>query len=434
MPTVVEHKKFSLTNLENNNNKYWNVTLYDNGDVMSEWGRQGHSASTQTKTWPGVGRSFMEKKIRSKEKKGYRENKVVEGTGEVSSSGTRVSNTELKDIARKQIKSKNPIVSDLIDFLVKVNAHQILKATKGKITYDTSTAQFRTTQGVVIPAQVSRARDLLSDLADDIAKGNWSGYNFEDNLNEYLSLIPRDFGRSRMSPQDILPSLSAVQQENDLLDGLDASFAGVTSVPPTPKKTTKKKKKDTPIIFNVEMEMVDDKKTIDKMIARINKTRKRVHSCSHLKLKKVYIISIATMKKAFEKDGKNIGNIKSLYHGTLSHHVLSILRQGLLIPPASSVHVTGSLFGRGCYFASSSTKSLNYSYGYWDGSHNDRCFLFVADVAMGEYYTPTNKWGSFPKNGYDSTWAKASVSGVLNDEFVVYRPSQANFKYLLEFE
>ena len=187
-------------------------------------------------------------------------------------------------------------------------------------------------------------------------------------------------------------------------------------------------------MFDVELVFVEDGKIIDRIKQKINETRKRMHSCNHLKLKTIYTVSINTMKESFENDGKNVGNIKSLYHGTRSHHILSILRQGLIIPPASSVHITGSLFGRGCYFASSSTKSLNYSYGYWDSSHNSRCFLFIADVAIGKFYTPTNNWEDFPQNGYDSTWAKANLSGVLNDEFVVSRPSQANFKYLLEFE
>ena len=39
MPAVLEHKKFSCTKLGPNANKFWNVTLYDNDDVMSEWGR-----------------------------------------------------------------------------------------------------------------------------------------------------------------------------------------------------------------------------------------------------------------------------------------------------------------------------------------------------------------------------------------------------------
>ena len=236
MAVIVEHKKFSCTKLGVNANKYWNVTLYDNDDVMSEWGRQGKTK--QSKTWSGVGRSFMEKKINEKNKKGYFENQVVEGTGVVKISGKRVADNELKDIATKQIKSKNPVVAKLVSFLVDVNAHAIHKATGGRITYDTSSAQFKTTQGVVIPSQVTRARDLLSELYDGVKNSNYSGYDFEDNLNEHLSIIPRDFGMHRMAPQEILPDLLSIQKENDILDGLDSSFAGLQTTAPK-KKTTK---------------------------------------------------------------------------------------------------------------------------------------------------------------------------------------------------
>ncbi len=62
----------------------------------------------------------------------------------------------------------------------------------------------------------------------------------EDDLNEYLSLIPRDFGMKRMSPQDIIGDMTDIQKENDILDGLESSFAGLQTVKPK-KKTTKKK-------------------------------------------------------------------------------------------------------------------------------------------------------------------------------------------------
>ncbi len=435
MPAIVEHKKFSCTKLGKNANKYWNVTLYDNDDVMSEWGRQGKTK--QSKTWHGVGRSFMDKKISEKGKKGYHENKVVEGTGSIKVSSQNVANTELKDIAAKQIKSKNPIVAKLIDFLVKINAHTILKATQGKIQYDTSSATFKTTQGVVMPLQITRARDLLSELYDGVKDNDYSGMDFEDNLNEYLSLIPRDFGMQRMSPEDILPDLSAIQKENDILDGLDASFAGLqTAKPKTKKKTTKK---DTPNIFDVEMEIVTDKKILSHVKHLYQSTRKSMHQSNNLSVQTVYTVNIKNMQTAFNKHGKKMKNIWQLWHGTKASNLLSIMRQGLVIPPSSSGHVTGRMYGNGAYFSDISTKALNYATNFWGGAGNiDRTFMFLADVAMGKYHIAQGSWDNYPKRDSDSTWAKGKDkggvnSGVINDEMIVYRLDQCNLIYLVEF-
>lgn len=421
---IIEHRKFSLTNLGENNNKFWNITLYSDNDVSSEWGRQGDGQkSGQTKRWSGAGLSFMEKKIREKEKKGYRENKVA---GEIVSEN--FNNLDIKNIAIKQIRHTNILVQELIDYLVKINAHNILQATKGKIIYDTSTAQFKTTQGVIIPDQIIRARNLLSDLSDKVVKND---YDFEDDLNEYLSLIPRDFGRRRMTPKDILPDIATIRRENDILDGLDASFAGIIS---QPVKTTKKKNEIK--VFDVELSIIEDNTIIKNISNLFEKSKKSMHyDVARKKVKDVYAISIKNMKDVFEKKGRKYGNIMRLWHGTSASNLLSIMRQGLIIPPAQSSHCTGRMYQDGLYFSSVSTKALNYATNFWgEGKLTSRIFMFLCDVAMGKSYIADSGWGKYPKKGYDSTWAKGGQSGVINDEMIVYKTFQANLIYLIEFE
>jgi len=132
----VEYRKFSLTDVvDGNHNKYWNVGLKANGDVVSFWGRQGDPPKSTP--WPGAGRSHMESKIREKLKKGYVENKTIDARHDPDMAPqSHVASPRLADIARKQIKTKNPEVAALIDYLVKVNAHNIGVATGGKITYN----------------------------------------------------------------------------------------------------------------------------------------------------------------------------------------------------------------------------------------------------------------------------------------------------------
>ena len=55
-----------------NHNKFWNASLNDDNSVFVEWGRVGKTAQSQTKNFgsDGQARTFIDKKVREKEKKG----------------------------------------------------------------------------------------------------------------------------------------------------------------------------------------------------------------------------------------------------------------------------------------------------------------------------------------------------------------------------
>jgi poly [ADP-ribose] polymerase len=126
-----------------------------------------------------------------------------------------------------------------------------------------------------------------------------------------------------------------------------------------------------------------------------------------------------------------------LWHGTKSSNCLSILKAGMMIPPASSSHVCGRAYGNGLYFSDQSTKSIRYATGAWTGGgRTDRKFMFLVDVAMGKMHTPTSvaPGSSYkPPQGHDSCFARAGVSGVQNNEMIVFSLTQANPVFLCEF-
>jgi len=112
---------------------------------------------------------------------------------------------------------------------------------------------------------------------------------------------------------------------------------------------------------------------------------------------------------------------------------LSILKGGLVIPPSSSSHVTGRMFYNGIYFSDQSTKALNYATSFWGSSDIGRYFMFMADVSMGKYYVPSGPRSCLPPAGYDSYFAQGRKSGVQNNEMIVFKTSQVNLRYLVEF-
>ena len=104
------------------------------------------------------------------------------------------------------------------------------------------------------------------------------------------------------------------------------------------------------------------------------------------------------------------------------------------MPKQSPGQTTGYMCGQGLYFASQSTKSLNYCDGmYWNSSaKQDKIYMFIADIAMGNYQVPSRSVSKNPDSIYDSYWAKPGQSGIQNDEMIIFKNNQIKLKYILE--
>jgi poly [ADP-ribose] polymerase len=429
---LIKEVKLIMSDISNNNNKFWKGRLYDNASVELIWGRVGKNEQSKVKDFGSqyAAEDFLDKKQREKEKKGYKTlNTVGEGqTAEVVQKGS------LKKIAKEQIKSKNAknqgIVGKLIDYFIKVNAHDIHTATGGKITLNNDTGLFQTPLGIVTQDAIDEANELLEKIGDYVESGTY-GKRMENHVNNYMMLIPQDIGMKRMDIGSFFADLTDVQKQKSILDSLQVSLDSALTGDSDSDGEADEKLEE---VFNLQMDVVTAKTTIERIQRKYKKTRKTQHSCHHLDVKKVYSVLIANERETFEKAGKAVGNVKELWHGTRANNILSILRGGLIIPPSSASNVTGRMYGDGLYFSDQSTKSLNYAYGYWGGGNRDNnCFMFLADVAMGKEYVPTNSYKRFPVAGHDSTFAKAGRSGVINNEMIVYKTNQVSLKYLVEF-
>ena len=129
------------------------------------------------------------------------------------------------------------------------------------------------------------------------------------------------------------------------------------------------------------------------------------------------------------------GDEMELFHGSRACNILSIMMNGLMVPPKTAGHVTGRMFGDGIYGASASTKALNYATGYWAGgasNKNSYSYMFLVQFAMGKVYFPTRHLYNGPPEGYDSVWAKKDKTNLANDEFIVYNTNQARIMYLIQ--
>lgn len=435
MAEVIKQAKFIKADAKNNNNKFWYITLFNDASILTENGRVGSKAQQHPKSFGSQesAETFYGKKIKEKQgkSKGYTELKVVVGKQEVQSVGQ----SSLTEIAIKDIASNSPDTAKLIRYLSKKNIHNIVSSTT--IEYDESKGTFSTPCGIVTQEGIDDARELLGDISTFITKNDLDNTAFTKAVQDYIQIIPRKVGR-KFIPKEVIPDTEAVDKETQILDALTASLQQVIAADDADDGDTKTKAPDAPKIFDVSVDVVTDKKIIDHIKKFYNKTRNSMHTSASLKVKKVYAVKLGHMHKAYKAKGKPIGNIMELWHGTRVENVLSILKGGLIIPKSSAGHVTGRMYGDGSYFSDQSTKSLNYAQGYWgNGSKDNNCFMFLANVAMGKAYTPTcpdsRLHDKIKSDGYDSCYAKAGKSGVRNNEMIVYNLYQCDLTYLVEF-
>lgn len=422
MSKAVETRKLVCADAKNNNNKFWQGILHDDGRVLCSWGRVGASGEQE---WFDGGKSYLDKKVREKVKKGYREVEAVDSVqvSHISNTSTK----QIKDIAKNQIVHKDSEVAKLIERLVEENRHQISDISGGQVIINKSGSVTTILGDILTQNAINEARKHLNSLSSFVNKTDFDNDKYIESLNEYLKIIPQKVGHSRGWHKVIFKDKNDIHKQSDFLDQLEASIDLVTL-------NSKNDGVASPKVFDTEIHYLNDKKEYSRITDLFYKTLQKNHSCSGLKPINVFKVEVKHVKDGFNSYGSKMNNIYELWHGSNIANILSILQKGYVMPGSlKTAGITGALFGGGIYFANSSTKSLNYSYGYWSGGRYRNCFMFLNDVAMGNYYIPSGGRNSPPPSGYDSYWAKAGKSGVIHDECIVFNTKQINIKYLIEF-
>ena len=106
-----------------------------------------------------------------------------------------------------------------------------------------------------------------------------------------------------------------------------------------------------------------------------------------------------------------------LFHGTSSKAMVAILNNGFKLPERAG------MYGAGIYVATDSSKSQRYS----SSSQLLLCQVLLGKVLTLKTADPNMNLQTLKTKGYDSVFAPRDTKhtgGVLNDEFVVFRPEQ----------
>lgn len=429
-----------MTSVAGNSNKFVLLELQENDNneyrIYSETGRVGSDPAH----WVRVGYSSLQSaesdfnKIVAEKTSGKR--KDASGNSEAYYIVDVVSPSFGSDNIRSTIKTttKNDVPSglfqqikdsqirNLLNKLLKANKHSL--SLSSNITFNVN-GSAETAFGPVTLEHIQEAREILTNIKNSI-KGKFDSISdvpasLIKMFNKYFSYIPRSFNSRKISLDDLILEDSDFIKEHEMLDQLEA----VISINDTNDS------EEIELPFTMEKASEKDSKTI---IQAIEKSRKH-RSLNEWKPVNVYKVEIKEERKQFFKKNESLkGEEIDLFHGTDSSNILAILTKGLIVPPVSAPNVTGRMFGNGIYAASSSTKALNYSAGYWNGSrHNDSIFMFVVRFSMGKVYNCKRALPSGTPKGYNSIFAQGGAD-LVNDEYIVPETSQCSIRYMVEFK
>lgn len=437
-----EYKILCCGNIEGNNNKYYAIEIQyspddDNYRIFTHYGRI-NSTNIYEERGSFYDYSSVKKEYDSIIKKKLRGKKIKED-GE-----TRVEKYEEIDILSPTVGSSNivgkssKIIIDVPQIITKDNSfdketkrilkqfaeeniHQIKSVTSLQFT----DRGFETPLGMVTEYHLERSRNSLMGLKRFIKNGSIDpGIKEVRDLNNlYYSLIPHDFGR-KIKESDWILGDDKIINEFDLIDQLETAVKiGLNSKSDVSDQFNK---------FGTDIKLYKDRKEIDRIFNKIETSRKH-RDLNSWKPANLFKVGIKSVKDRYVNFSKKLGNIKEFFHGSQNKNLLSILTNGLIIPPYNAGYVTGRMFGDGVYGADASTKALNYSVGYWSGKSNkyNNSFLIIVDFAMGKTYDTYSSLSSGAPRGYDSVSALSGKT-LINNEYIVYNIGQVDIKYLVE--
>lgn len=455
---TLNHSLLMCSNVLGNNNKFYSLEIQEDpskneyrlfshygrlsGDVVSGGVFELREGYTNLQSAEKDFNSIVKKKENGKtvKKNGetYREkySKIDIVSSNVGSNNVRNKNnlivknkikTDIFNIFGKKEQS-------ILKMLEEENIHDITSSTS--ITFDKGGLQ--TPLGPLTYNHISKAKTVLTAINDELNSNIINDKILKDLNNNYLSLVPRFLGRN-INNDSLILNGNKVLQEFDLINQMETAL-----------KMSELKETDNnenSIGFNIS---IAPKKIQEEIIRQVNATRRHSNFNSN-KVKCVYQIENFEERKRYEEYSDIILKDKDkyqsehrlnyqevdLFHGSKNSNILSILMNGIYIPPKNSKIVTARMFGNGVYGADVSTKSLNYSVGNWNRNGiNNRYksfFCLLCRFSLGRVYEASRALYNGVPTGYNSIYAEGGYD-LANNEYIVKDNKQTTINYLIEFE
>lgn len=278
--------------------------------------------------------------------------------------------------------------------------------------------------GKLSSTQVAKGLEILNQIENMLDRGTTFGAEVERLSNEFYSYIPVTFGSRVDYSKFIINDYIKLNDRKDLL----GVMSSVVQAQNTLEQNLEEKYKS----LNIKLEALSGRSKEYKRLSDFVQSTKGYNHHFGFEIKEIFEVQDMVNHERFNP--YKVDSLE-LFHGSRNENILSIMQNGLKIKPASAVH-TGSMFGGGIYFASQSTKSANYCWGFNGGVASDENYLFVCEVATGKIkdYTSAQPHLSSAPHPYNSVRGVKSPGGLIHDEYIVFNENQVKIKYIIEFK
>lgn len=290
----------------------------------------------------------------------------------------------------------------------------------------------------ITPKMVQEAENDIKELCY-IAENSLNALPiFNEKLRELFIDIPRVMTEvSAHFAKTSADFSKIIQREQEMLDNIKGQV----------KEQTKSENKDSTVLeaYGLKVTPITYKEE-DQIIAHMGYDYNNNSNGERRLMEDRYVTSykvenIETRKKYEDfKINHSMTNkdVRLFYHGSRTENWWSIMKQGLSLNP--NAQITGKMFGNGLYFAPDFRKSSNYTSArgsYYTNGNDTHGYVAIYAVSLGKCYKPHNALGSHfnyddLKDGCLSVYADKKLTGLKNDEYVIYKPEQCTIKYIVE--
>ncbi len=454
---IVKKAVLQVTDIKNNNNKYYAIELHKatgkgsaSFRVFTHYGRTDDletnpdAGQKECRFFDDAGAAQAEYdsiyKAKTAKSKGYKEIALAssrigsqkargQSSGEVDAKTLQKMKGDDKAEKPKPKKSElQPPLQDLVKYIYAEATNALTTTVSAKITAN----GIETPLGVLTVGQIEKGEDVLGDIHKLFQSGKGNKSKFVDLSGDFYTAIPHRIGRTREAAEasviDTLAEISQKQETLQLMKDMLAVNGDGGSVLFDDQVDQQYQ------ALGTNLDFIEPKSPEWKEWAGFVEK-------SQVKRKDVKVINVYKVKRNGEWDtyDSKVGNEKMLYHGSRIQNWVGLLTRGILLPKivvSMGVNRTDAgWLGNGIYFGDAACTSAFYTTA---GKKKTR-FMAIARVGMGKAkeFTKITYGINEPPKGFDSCHGLRSQKGVQSqfedDEYVIYRQNQQRMEYLIEF-